>query len=250
MKKNLYFYNGLTLVELLVGIVVGLVVLSAAGGAMISYMRSYSDSQKVLNLNQNMRAVMDIMTREIRRAGYMTSDISAMQNSPPSPRLFKSNPFFEGDYDLTTYNNGQCIVFSYEKDKISGVSLGDKAGFKLGADKNVQMRKIKYENVNSACDWSGFDELEGITDDDIIVDKLIFKIEDSQGNTPPRGIDVNNPGQECDQNSADSAKKDCLYVRSVRIELSAHVEKDPEIKQTLVQTVKIRNDKFESKPSP
>lgn len=243
MKKNLYFYNGLTLVELLVGIVVGLVVLSAAGGAMMSYIKSYSDSQKILNLNQNMRAAMDIMAREIRRAGYVSSDVSDIDK-------FKDNPFFKGDYDLTTYNNGQCIVFSYEKDKISGVSLGDKAGFKLGADKNVQMRKIKYENVNSACDWSGFDELEGITDDDIIVDKLIFKIEDSQGNTPPRGIDVNNPGQECDPNSADSAKKDCLYVRSVRIELSAHVEKDPEIKQTLVQTVKIRNDKFTPKTSP
>lgn len=205
---------------------------------MISYMRSYSDSQKVLNLNQNMRAVMDIMTREIRRAGYMSSDVSDID-------LFKSNLFFKDDYDLATYNNGQCIVFSYEKDSIPDASLGDKAGFKLGPNKNVQMRRQNKNTKGSACDW--LSDLEGVTDDEIVVDKLIFKIEDSQGNTPPRGIDVNNPGQECDQNSADSAKKDCLYVRSVRIELSAHVEKDPEIKQTLVQTVKIRNDKFTPK---
>ncbi len=234
MKKNLYFYNGLTLVELLVGIVVGLVVLSAAGGAMMSYIKSYSDSQKILNLNQNMRAVMDIMAREIRRAGYVSSDVSDIDK-------FKDNPFFKGDYDLTTYNNGQCIVFSYEKDKISGVSLGDKAGFKLGADKNVQMRKIKYENVNSACDWSGFDELEGITDDDIVIEKLQFTVQGSQG------VNVDKSNEDC---ATEPEKKNCLYVRSVRIEMTASVKNDSEIKQTLVQTVKIRNDKFESKPSP
>lgn len=240
MKKNLYFYHGLTLVELLVGIVVGLVVLSAAGGAMISYMRSYSDSQKVLNLNQNMRAVMDIMTREIRRAGYMTSDISAMQNSPPSPRLFKSNPFFEGDYDVATYNNNQCIVFSYDKNGDAVASLGDKAGFKLGVDgkdRNVQMRKSATDD-KLKCDWSGFQQLEGITDNDIVVDKLQFTIQGFEG------INIDIPTESC---AVDPETKDCLYVRSVRIELTASTNSEPKIQQTLVQTVKIRNDKFTPK---
>lgn len=201
---------------------------------MMSYIKSYSDSQKILNLNQNMRAAMGIMAREIRRAGYVSSDVSDIDK-------FKDNPFFNGDYDLTTYNNGQCIVFSYEKDKISGVSLGDKAGFKLGADKNVQMRKIKYENVNSACDWSGFDELEGITDDDIIVDKLNFTI---QGDQDSEAINIDEPTESCED---DSSTKNCLYVRSVRIELTASTNSEPKIQQTLVQTVKIRNDKFKQK---
>lgn len=236
-KKNILLQQGLTLVELLVGIVVGLVVLSAAGGAMISYIKSYNDSQKILNLNQNMRGVMDIMAREIRRAGYMSSDIAAMKNPASSPKIFKSNPFFEGDYDLGIYNDGQCIVFSYEKDEFAGASLGDKAGFKLGSNKDVQMRKSATENkVN--CSWSGAQELEGITDNDIIVDRLKFTINGSEG------INIDNPAETC---VSDPNTKNCLYVRSVRIELTASLKEDSNIKQTLVQTVKIRNDKFKPK---
>lgn len=245
MKKNLYFYHGLTLVELLVGIVVGLVVLSAAGGAMISYMRSYSDSQKVLNLNQNMRAVMDIMTREIRRAGYMTSDISAMQNSPPSPRLFKSNPFFEGDYDVATYNNNQCIVFSYDKNGDAVASLGDKLGFRMGANKDIQMRKSGASGA-IMCNWSGFQDLEGISDDDVVIEKLLFKIKDFNENSPPQGVNVDKSNESC---SLNFEEKNCLYVRFVEIELTASIKNKPNIQQTLVQTVKIRNDKFKAKNS-
>lgn len=233
-KKNILVQQGLTLVELLVGIVVGLVVLSAAGGAMISYIKSYSDNQKILNLNQNMRAAMDIMAREIRRAGYMSSDVSDIDK-------FKDNPFFKGDYDLKTYDNGQCIVFSYEKDDApEEASLGDKAGFKLGSDKSVQMRKSATED-KLECYWSGFQQLEGITDEDIIVDKLNFTI---QGDQDSEAINIDEPTESCED---DSSTKNCLYVRSVRIELTAHIKNDPEIKQTLVQTVKIRNDKFKPK---
>lgn len=234
MKKNLYFYRGLTLVELLVGISVGLVILSAAGSAMMSYMKSYSDSQKILNLNQNMRAAMDIMAREIRRAGYMSSDISDINK-------FKDNPFFKEDYDLKTYHNGQCIVFSYEKDDApEEASLGDKAGFKLGSDKSVQMRKSATED-KLECYWSGFQQLEGITDEDIIVDKLNFTI---QGDQDSEAINIDDPTKSC---AVNPETKNCLYVRFVSIELTASTNSEPKFQQTLVQTVKIRNDKFKQK---
>lgn len=236
-------YKGLTLVELLVGIVVGLVVLSAAGGAMISYIKSYNDNQKILNLNQNMRGVMDVMAREIRRAGYMSSDISAMQNTLPDTRLFKPNPFFNPDNDLAihTYDGveNSCITFSYDLNKnltVESSGPNERFGFRL-VDKKIQMRK---SGGGAGCAWSN-GSYEKITDDDVLIDKLDFTIEGFQG------INVEKPNEPCD---GDSSTKDCLYVRSVRIELTASTNSDPKFQQTLVQTVKIRNDKFKPKTSP
>lgn len=235
-------FTGLTLVELLVGIVVGLVVLSAAGGAMMSYMRSYSDNQKILNLNQNMRAAMDIMARDIRRAGYMTNKIDNLS-------ALKGNPFFKEMCDLRICdaigNSGSCISFSYDINGDSAVTGSDnkKEGEKnevLGFRLNNKVLEIK-KSGKSNCE-NADSQYEGLSDKDIAVDELNFTIEDFNG------VNIDNMDKTCE---FDPDKKNCLYVRYVRIELTAHVEKtDPEIKQTLVQTVKIRNDKFVKSKTP
>lgn len=237
-KKNILVQQGLTLVELLVGIVVGLVVLSAAGGAMISYMRSYSDSQKVLNLNQNMRAVMDIMARDIRRAGYMTSQIDDLS-------ALKENPFFKEMCDLRICDvagySGSCISFSYDMNGDSAVTGSDnkKDGEKnevFGFRLNNKVLEIK-KSGKSSCENAG-SQYEGLSDKDISIDKLIFKI-NGMG-----GLNVDDPTKSCTVNPE---TKNCLYVRFVSIELTASTNSEPKFQQTLVQTVKIRNDKFKPK---
>lgn len=234
-KKNILVQQGLTLVELLVGIVVGLVVLSAAGGAMISYVKSHNDNQKILNLNQNMRGVMDIMGRDIRRAGYMTSQINDLS-------ALKENPFFKEMCDLRICDvagySGSCISFSYDINGDSLVTGSDNKkpnekneifGFRL----NNKVLEIK-KSGKSTCENADF-QYEGLSDKDISIDKLIFQINGANG------LNVDDPTKTCKDDS------NCLYVRSVSIELTASLKEDSNIKQTLVQTVKIRNDKFKQK---
>lgn len=245
MKKNLYYhYYGLTLVELLVGIVVGLVVLSAAGGAMMSYMRSYSDSQKILNLNQNMRAAMDLMARDIRRAGYFGVDLVDSDNSNIKNRIdwLKDNPF----RDVAVYNfdskENSCIQFSYNKDpEINALDfsfnkieddefiVGNKNvfGFRL-RDGVVQ---AKYSgNDGGGCDWSS---VQPISDDDVEIKELKFTL---QCWNVAGGVEV-----ACTESSDD------VLVRSVTIEMMGGIKNDtsnPAIIQTLKHTVEIRNENF------
>lgn len=231
-------FTGLTLVELLVGIVVGLVVLSAAGGAMMSYMRSYSDIQKILNLNQNMRAVMDVMARDIRRAGYVKNQIDNLI-------ALRENPFFKEKCDLRVCdavgNSGSCISFSYDVNGDSFVTGSDNKkpnekneilGFRL----NGKVLEIK-KSGKSSCENADF-QYEGLSDFDISIDKLIFTIDGVDG------LNVDDPTKSC---AVNPETKNCLYVRSVHIELTASTNSEPKMQQTLVQTVKIRNDKFTKK---
>lgn len=230
-KENIS--RGLTLVELLVGIVVGLVVLSAAGGAMMSYMSSYKQSSELVNLNQNMRALMDLMVRDIRRAGYVTSDTD-------DPDALKENPFFKENCDLricdAVGNSGSCISFSYDMNGDSVVTASDNKEEKeknevLGFRLNGKILEIK-KSGKLLCKNEDF-TYEGLSDQNISVDKLVFTINGADG------FDLSGKGESCENNDVS-----CLYTRSVKIELEASTTSNPKIQQTLVQTVKIRNDKF------
>ena len=65
--------RGLSIIELMVGVAVGLFV---AGGAAKLFVDNLSNNRRMLvetRINQDLRAVMDIMVGDIRRAGYWTT---------------------------------------------------------------------------------------------------------------------------------------------------------------------------------
>lgn len=61
---------GFTLIELLIAMAVGLVVLGATYGVFILHSKTFGNQEQIAEMQQNARAAMDIMTREIRMAGY------------------------------------------------------------------------------------------------------------------------------------------------------------------------------------
>lgn len=237
--------TGLTLVELLVGIVVGLVVLSAAGGAMMSYMTAYNQSTQITNLNQNMRAAMDMMAKDIRRAGYFGVDLVDVTDINIENRInqLKNNPFKNISVHGTEYS---CIQFSYNKspevdrrsnpdlklntikDNLLVAGTKNKFGFKLGDDGVVRARNSGEDNAS--CNW---EQSQPITDDDIKITKLKFELKCRNAST---GAEVG-----CTESGGN------LVVRSVAIEMTGGIKNDtsnPAVFQTLKHTVEIRNENF------
>jgi len=62
--------GGFTLVELLIAMAVGLVLLGAMYGVFTLHSKTFGTQEQVAEMQQNARAAMDLMTREIRMAGY------------------------------------------------------------------------------------------------------------------------------------------------------------------------------------
>lgn len=62
--------NGFTLAELLVAMVVGLLVMTAAYATYMTQTRSYKTNEEVTALQQNLRSAMYHLERELRMAGY------------------------------------------------------------------------------------------------------------------------------------------------------------------------------------
>jgi type IV pilus assembly protein PilW len=66
--------NGFTLVELLVAMTLALVVMAAIYSTYTSQQKTYIIQEQVSRMQQNVRAAINIMAREIRMAGYDPSD--------------------------------------------------------------------------------------------------------------------------------------------------------------------------------
>jgi prepilin-type N-terminal cleavage/methylation domain-containing protein len=65
--------NGFTLIELLAGILISSILLAGLYSVFFSQQIAFSAQEQVAEMNQNIRAALDLMTREIRLAGYKTS---------------------------------------------------------------------------------------------------------------------------------------------------------------------------------
>jgi type II secretory pathway component PulJ len=70
--KNLTLQKeaGLTLIELMISIALGLIVLTALVYMLSATMRTNADTLRTTHLNQDLRAVIQMMVRDIKRAGY------------------------------------------------------------------------------------------------------------------------------------------------------------------------------------
>jgi len=161
---------GISLVELMIGIVVGLVVLWGISSVYVNTARGSRTTTTANQLNQDMRAVMDIMVNDIRRAGF--SGTSA--NSAANPfAAATTNPVLA---NLGT--NRDCILYSYDATHAGStpgaVDAGvDFFGFQLTAGGVVQtLNSTTLANTGTDCTTVGW---ENLTDERAItVTQLTF----------------------------------------------------------------------------
>jgi prepilin peptidase dependent protein B len=71
--------RGLSLIELLVGVAVSLIVVGGAIGLFVNNLVSSRQLLAETRLNQDLRATVDLLTRDLRRAGYWGNAISGTQ---------------------------------------------------------------------------------------------------------------------------------------------------------------------------
>ncbi|MBW1800742.1 MAG: prepilin-type N-terminal cleavage/methylation domain-containing protein [Deltaproteobacteria bacterium] len=107
MKKTIS-NQGFTLVEVLVTIVIAGVVMAGVYSAYYAQQRSYSTQQQVVAVQQNIRAAMYFMERDIRMAGYDPTDDAGAVISTADPNVFEFTYDYDGD---GTIGSGETIRY-------------------------------------------------------------------------------------------------------------------------------------------
>ncbi len=91
--------RGLTLIELLLALSIGMIVLGALTATFILQRKAYSTQEQVIEMTQIARAAMDMIGREARMAGYFNPANPMQRDSSADPqfRRHTRNAFPPGD---------------------------------------------------------------------------------------------------------------------------------------------------------
>jgi prepilin-type N-terminal cleavage/methylation domain-containing protein len=84
---------GFSLIELMVALVAGLIVSSAVVAFMMSSFKSNAEYVQSTRLTQELRNSLDLVTRDVRRAGYNEKAMASLGTGTASPCLADAGGF-------------------------------------------------------------------------------------------------------------------------------------------------------------
>ena len=119
--------RGMTLMEVMVASAIGLVVTSAMLLLMANTLGSGARTIEMTRLQQEMRAAMQMMTRDVRRASYTSEAILCFGNSDCST----DGTFANGlPGDITINNDNDCFIFEMDRDHDGDATVDAPGGFR------------------------------------------------------------------------------------------------------------------------
>jgi prepilin peptidase dependent protein B len=210
--------RGMSLVELMVGIVVGLFIVAGATYFVVNF---NAENRRLLleaRLTQDMRAAMDIVTRDLRRAGYWqnaASGVSLFTTAVPSVYYESTN------FGVVTPASGVAATsVTYAYDKSGGVAAAASDQFAFGLSGGVLTTTIGGSGAQPLTDAN----TTVVTTFEVSPDPV------------PVWVSVS-----CSPACA-GASCPRVYVRQFTVTLSAASALDASIARTLKNRVRIRND--------
>lgn len=228
--------------ELMVGIVVSLLIIAAAGATYLTTARTGRDAINSARLNVELRSAMDVMVEEIRRAGY-----SAVGGS--------GNPF--NNLVAATYTDltvtGNCIEFAYDNDGDGFVDADEFFGFRV-VNGAVQMRdRTAGGGVIAACATGTW---QAITDAAVVTVGqrngaanfvLSYQCLNSRTDATNAGRCVAG-GATFNAAVATGTTVDLIETRSVAINIAGQLVNDAVMRMELGQDVLVRNHRIVTVP--
>ncbi len=107
--------NGFTLVELLVATSIFLVVITAMSSTFISQQKTYAVQGNIAEMTQGARAAMNMLSTEVRQAGYNPMEIT-MAGIPYSATQLQLFADLNGDEDTSDINEN--IIYTYDSQNL------------------------------------------------------------------------------------------------------------------------------------
>ena len=124
MRRMQQFQKGFTLIELLAAMAISAIVLMALTTTFISQSRSY-DAQDAINaMQQSARAAMDMITREVRMAGYNTNGTFNFVAIPYDATQLRILANLNGDADTNGANEDITYAYDSTNDQIDRTTGG------------------------------------------------------------------------------------------------------------------------------
>lgn len=257
--SNINKQRGLSLVELMVSLVAGLVIIGGVTSVYLTTITTSADTLKQSKLNQEMSTLIGVMTADIRRAGVWQTgiDYQAPQDNPYAQFNNTALEVFATNSAAThagVQGSGVCIVYAYDAFPGStALEATDLRGFRLNGN-TVEMRQQGDPTSNGNDCNDDDDTWLAVTDSNVInITDLTFSLAGSGCVNSREPDKLNNDG---DAHEDEDDERDCyrtdytpfntgdftVETRQVDISLTANLVADSDVSLTMKQSVRVRND--------
>ena len=114
---NLNKQPGLSLFEMMIAMVIGIIISGAVITVFISNIKTATDNMKTARLNQELRGVMTFISDEIKRAGYSSNTANASFND-----------------EFNFESSSSCLRYSYDENGDGIRDADERFGFQLNSN--------------------------------------------------------------------------------------------------------------------
>ena len=209
--------KGFTLIEMMVSTAVAAIGMAGAISIFATTVQYNTTSMQQIRLDQELRAIMNVMSQDIRRAGYW-ADANGVDDNP-----------FANNANLMTWSAAEsCFWYIYDADNSGDVNAGDQQGVRLiGSAVNIVGSAVGCGDTDSADDWSQISDSRSIN-----ITALNFAIADDAC------INATTDQRTCNTAIATDVLR---TMKVVTITLTGELVSEPGVSDTLTETVTVRN---------
>jgi prepilin-type N-terminal cleavage/methylation domain-containing protein len=124
--RNRILQQGFSLVELMVGMTIGLILISAVVALTVSVLRTNAETVTIAKLTQEGRAISDLVSREVRRARYSGNYRVFVGAAGAIPNAFGVMQINATSIPTAAaLTSGSCLRFSYDADDDGAVDTNE-----------------------------------------------------------------------------------------------------------------------------
>ncbi|MFM2120830.1 MAG: hypothetical protein RL722_2298 [Pseudomonadota bacterium] len=224
---------GLSLIEMMVSLALGLFLVAATAGLLLGQIQEQRRQLLDSRLQQELRAVLDLVVRDLRRAGYWGHAVDrAMPTGTPPINPYQALAPAPAPAGL---QSSIQLGYAYSRD---GGAEDDLQGGneRFGLRLNTTSRTLDWRTLGAALAPSEADTWQALTDPRLI---RITGLQVRSGQTEASLLD------QCELNTCPSPSgPDCpprLVQPWVEIEISAEAAAEPTLQRSLSHQVSLRN---------
>ncbi len=218
--------RGLSIIEFMVGIAVGLFVV---GGAAKLLVDNLTNNRKLLvetRVNQDLRSAADLIARDLRRAGYWRNATNVVSGATVT------NPY-AGVVNTTTDLTTGELTYTYDRDGNSFPDNGDRSGFKVDGGM-LQMQ-------NGANGWQPVTDASSMEIVSPATLAVTTKTVELSASCPCLTTLTCTPALFLPGGSH-YATRPLVTVREYDLTLTGRAPSDTNVRRTIRETVRLRND--------
>lgn len=226
------YSRGLSMIELLVGVAIGLFLLAGASSLLVSTATSSRSLINEARLNQNLRAATDLITRDLRRASFWENAVAGTTTLNTATTI---NPYAV----IAASPASSTVVYSFSRDFAANrTSIADK-------DTSTVDEQFGFRLLNGAVEmqvggWQSITDpsIVNVTNLEIVPVETFLDVKDSCSNMCCDAI----TGTCLTTNVTTPPGCPKLNVRRYDISITGQSSKDLAVVRNLRTSVRVRND--------